>query len=131
MITRPSRRWSDEARDQRSSIAAGTLAEADAYAVHLWPEAFTAAVDTASDAYETEVRMLGVPSDEEAFGCVQRIVTALNAINEEHGVIATVEREELCEYVDAVLTAAGVDVTALTARHGLDRSALTDRWRDW
>lgn len=131
MLTRPSRHWRDQAGDQRRSVAAGTLTEADAYAVRLWPEAFTAAVDTALDAYEREVRALGVPSDEEAFGCVERVVTALNAIDGEHGAIETDEREELCEYVDAVLTAAGVDVTALTARHGLDRSALTDRWRDW
>ncbi|SCL32403.1 hypothetical protein GA0074692_3306 [Micromonospora pallida] len=131
MIERPSQQWYDEVRDQRSRIAAGTLAEADAYAVHLWPEAFTAAVDAALAAYEAEVRSLVSPTDEQVFASVERVVTALNAIDEPYGAIETGEREELCEYVDAVLTAAGVDVGELTARHGLHRFELTDRWRDW
>jgi hypothetical protein len=43
----------------------------------------------------------------------------------------TGEREELCDYVDASLSEHGVDVPALTARQGLGRYQLTDRWRKW
>lgn len=43
----------------------------------------------------------------------------------------TDEREELCDYIDESLTEHGVDVVALTARHGLGRYQLTDRWRKW
>ncbi|MFF5596643.1 hypothetical protein ACFY7K_33465 [Streptomyces althioticus] len=43
----------------------------------------------------------------------------------------TDEREELCEYIDQSLTEHGVDVVALTARHGLGRYQLTDKWRQW
>ncbi|BCL16540.1 hypothetical protein [Micromonospora sagamiensis] len=131
MITRPTARWIAKVREQRDSIAAGTLAEEDAYAVHHWPEAFTAAADTAFDRYEAEVAALRDPSDEEVLATVERVVTALNDIDETHGVIETGEREELCEHVDRVLTSAGVDVGALMARQGRDRSELTDRWRDW
>ncbi|MEU8231042.1 hypothetical protein AB0C12_15720 [Actinoplanes sp. NPDC048967] len=56
---------------------------------------------------------------------------ALNAIDERQAVIETGEREELGEYLDAVLTEAGVDVTALTAGRSPHRSELTDAWRDW
>ncbi|WP_327009004.1 hypothetical protein OHA72_18150 [Dactylosporangium sp. NBC_01737] len=45
--------------------------------------------------------------------------------------IETGEREELAAFIDRVLTAAGVDVEALTARSGRDRAELTDQWRDW
>ncbi|MET9695325.1 hypothetical protein ABZY31_00105 [Streptomyces sp. NPDC006529] len=41
------------------------------------------------------------------------------------------EREQLCDYIDRSLTGSGVDVTALAARRGIDRSEITDRWRDW
>jgi hypothetical protein len=57
---------------------------------------------------------------------------ALNAIDEEHGSrIETGEREELCEYIDDVLTDAGIDVGGLTARRDIDRAELTDEWREW
>ncbi|BCB74790.1 hypothetical protein GCM10022251_79180 [Phytohabitans flavus] len=57
---------------------------------------------------------------------------ALNGVDEDFGGhIDTITREELCEYIDDVLTATGVDVEALTARRGRDGSELTDEWRDW
>lgn len=153
MITRPTEEWGHEVRDQKGRIAAGTLAEVDAYALHLWPEAFIAAVDTALDAYEADVRSLSQtesvtrsgpealpgmpplpmpsPSDDEVVASVERVVMALNAINEEHGRIETDEREELCQYIDDVLTDAGIDVRALTARRDIARTELTDEWREW
>ncbi|WP_026301707.1 hypothetical protein [Salinispora arenicola] len=153
MITRPTQEWGREVRGQEGCIAAGTLAEDDAYALHLWPEAFIAAVVTALDAYEAEVRSFSPigsvrpsgppelpgmpplpspsPSDDEVFASVERVVVALNAINEEHGRIETDEREELCQYIDDVLTDAGIDVESLTSRRDIERTELTDEWREW
>ena len=70
------------------------------------------------------------PSDE-VVASVVRVVMALNAINEEHERIETDEREELCRYIDDVLTDAGIDVKALTARRDAARAELTDGWREW
>ncbi|MGC4896937.1 hypothetical protein [Micromonospora sp. DT31] len=153
MLTRPTEEWAREVRDQKSRIAAGALAEVDAYAVHLWPESFIAAVDAALDAYEADVRSLSrtgsvtrsgpealpgmppmpmpSPSDDEIVASVERGVMALNAINEEDGRIETDEREGLCQYIDDVLTDAGIDVRALTARRDIARTELTDEWREW
>ncbi|GGR68079.1 hypothetical protein GCM10010169_09710 [Micromonospora fulviviridis] len=131
MITRPTEKWGREVQDQKGRIAAGTLAEDDAYALHLWPEAFIAAVDTVLDAYEADVRSFSSPSDDEVFASVERVVMALNAIDEEHGRIETGEREKLCEYIDDVLTDAGIDVEGLTSRRDMERTELTDDWRDW
>ncbi|MGC4787444.1 hypothetical protein ACLQ22_06320 [Micromonospora sp. DT178] len=131
MITRPTEKWGRSVREQRTAIAAGTLTEAAAYALRLWPEPFITAVDTVLDAYEADVRSLSSPSDEEVFAAVERVVTALNAVNDEHGRIETGEREDLCEHIDVVLTGAGQDVEALTARRGVERHELTDEWRDW
>lgn len=49
---------------------------------------------------------------------VERVVLALNALNEAHNGSAfeTGEREQLCGYIDQSLTEHGVDVVALTAR---------------
>ena len=56
---------------------------------------------------------------------------ALNAINDQHDGAAyeTGEREELGDYIDQALTVRGVDVSALTARHGLGRYEITDKAR--
>jgi|SRR6185369_17833289 hypothetical protein len=75
--------------------------------------------------------LVSSPSDDKVFASVERVVTVLNAINEEHGGIETGERDELCQYIDDVLTDAGIDVAVLSSRHDVERHELTDEWRDW
>ncbi len=128
MMERPTVRWRNEVVEQEAAVAAGTLAPDKAYAIHLWPTGFTEAVDTVLAAYE---RDLDTSSDETVWAAVEAVVVGLNTADEAFGAIETGEREELAEYIDAVLTGAGVDVAALTARRGRDRSELTDSWRDW
>ena len=111
-------------------MAAGTLAPEKAYAAELWPADFIAAVDAALEAYEQEVRTLPAPTDEAIWAAVERVVVALNDADEE-GYIETEEREDLAGYIDQVLATTGIDVAALTTRRGIDRSELTDTWRDW
>ncbi|MEV5767173.1 hypothetical protein AB0L34_21790 [Micromonospora sp. NPDC052213] len=131
MIERPTRRWQREVATQEAAVAAGTMASGDTYAAQLWPAEFIAAVDAVLDAYEREVSTVNPAADEAVWAAVERVVLELNSADEEHGAIETGEREELAEYIDAVLTAAGVDVADLTSRRGLDRGELTDSWRDW
>ncbi|MEU9982264.1 hypothetical protein [Streptomyces sp. NPDC050856] len=59
------------------------------------------------------------------------MVLVLNEIDDTHGAYRTVEREGLCEAVDRALTGHGVDVSGLAARNGMDRSEITDTWREW
>ncbi|MEU4157380.1 hypothetical protein [Actinoplanes sp. NPDC026670] len=131
MIERPSVRWRNRIAAQEAEVAAGTLAPEKAYAAELWPVAFTAAVDTVLASYEQEVADVDQSSDEAVWAAVERAVVGLNVADESFGAIETGEREDLAEYLDVVLTSAGVDVAALTARAGRDRAELTDAWRDW
>lgn len=116
---------------QEAAVAAGGLDPAEAYAAELWPADFTAAVDAVLDAYEHDAATLDPTADEAVWAAVERVVRGLNAADERHGAIETGEREELAEYIDGVLTDAGANVAALTARRGLSRAELTDSWRDW
>jgi hypothetical protein len=43
----------------------------------------------------------------------------------------TDEREELCDYIDALLSEYGIDVEALAARKNIGRWEITDTWRQW
>jgi hypothetical protein len=131
MIERPTVRWRNRIAEQDAAIAAGTLAPEKAYAAQLWPPDFTAAVDTVLAAYERDVAAADTTSDEAVWATVEKVVVGLNEADERFGAIETGEREELAEYIDAVLTNSGVDVAALTARSGRDRGELTDAWRDW
>jgi hypothetical protein len=68
--------------------------------------------------------------DEAVWHAVERVVVAINDADAASGpVIDTITREELCEYIEEVLVAAGVDVDALLERRGVDEVA--GEWRDW
>ncbi|MEV6191082.1 hypothetical protein AB0M19_01650 [Streptomyces sp. NPDC051920] len=99
----------------------------------LFPEDLLVATDAVLDTFEGDLAGLAEAGDARILAVVERVVLALNAVNEAHGggAFETDEREHLCLYIDASLTEHGVDVVALTARHGLGRYQLTDKWRKW
>ncbi|MFE4721733.1 hypothetical protein ACFRLW_36045 [Streptomyces sp. NPDC056728] len=99
----------------------------------LFPDSLLVATDSVLDSFEAELALPQDVSDGRVFDAVQRVVLALNAVNDEHNGAAyeTDEREQLCHYIDESLTERGIDVVALASRHGLGRYQLTDRWRDW
>ncbi|MCO8269125.1 hypothetical protein M1L60_00815 [Actinoplanes sp. TRM 88003] len=129
MIERLTERWQNEVTEQERAVAAGTLAPDEAYAARAWPPDFLAAVDTRLSTFERDVAALApdVP-DQAVWAAVERVVRALNDVQTQ---IDTLTREELCEYIDNVLTTAGIDVQQLTARRHLDPTELTDQWRDF
>ena len=90
-----------------------------------------AATDEALAAFEQALTTMDRESDGAVFGTVKQVVLALNVVNAAHGTYDTIDREELCEYIDEALVNAGVDIEALAARHGISRGEITDRWRDW
>ncbi|WP_406303895.1 hypothetical protein OHA61_18095 [Streptomyces sp. NBC_00885] len=116
MAIRPSATWRDEVSQ-------------NADAAELYTPVMLEATDAALAAFEDEARSLGEASDERILAAVERVVEQLNTIDGEHGAFCTIEREDLCEYIDQVVTAQGIDVSDLLARQ--DMEELTERWRDW
>ncbi|MET8809042.1 hypothetical protein [Streptomyces sp. NPDC004546] len=133
MAERPTTSWRRGIAEEAEELAAGTLDPECACMAGLFPEELLAATDAVLDVFETELPELVEASDERVFVVVERVILALNAVNEAHNgnAFETDEREELCDYIDESLTEHGVDVVALTARHGLGRYQLTDKWRKW
>ncbi|MEU7868606.1 DUF5713 family protein [Dactylosporangium sp. NPDC049140] len=130
MIERLTQRWRRETAEQAAAVAAGTLPADGAYAPTAFPPEFVAAVDTALEAYEREITGLEPRTDEAVWAAVERVVVALNEADLEFGhPIETITREELSEYIEEVLDAAGIDVEALLERRGADEAA--GEWRDW
>ncbi|MGW3661200.1 hypothetical protein ACWD6R_38710 [Streptomyces sp. NPDC005151] len=116
MAIRPSKIWQNEV--SRNTGAAD-----------LYSAAMLDATDASLASFEDQARSLSNASDEQILTAVERVVLKLNAIDYEHGSYCTIEREELCEYIDQVLTDQGIDVSGLAARNGMDD--LTGTWRDW
>ncbi|MBD0712383.1 MULTISPECIES: hypothetical protein [unclassified Streptomyces] len=133
MTIRPSVTWRANVEEQARELAAGTRAPEDAFLAELFPESLLVATENALLAFESEARGLGGQDDERVFGAVRRVVLVLNGINDEHGGAGyeTVEREDLCLYIEQTLTEHGVDVPALAARRGISPTEITDDWRDW
>lgn len=131
VIERPSLLWRREVADEAVEVAAGTLDPDEASSDRLWPAAFIDEVDQALASFERDVETLDVSADEAIWAVVKRSVLALNGVRGRWENIETSEREELCHYLDDVLTAAGVDVSGVASRRGLSRSDITDEWRDW
>jgi hypothetical protein len=58
------------------------------------------------------------------YNSIKKIVTSLNKINDKNGgFIETMEREELCEFINNIVRETGLDI---------DKDVdLTEEWRDW
>jgi len=58
------------------------------------------------------------------YNSIKKIVTSLNKINDKNdGFIETMEREELCEFINNVVRETGLDIDG-----NID---LTEEWREW
>jgi len=102
----------------------------------LWSESLRSRTDAALAAFEGQLSGLGSYSDEDVLGVVQRVVLALNQINEDHrnaGLTGyeTGEREELSDYIEASLAESGIDVEALSRRNGIGLAGIAGPWRSW
>lgn len=133
MAERPTTSWRHGIAHEAEELAAGTLDPDCACMAGLFPEELLAAIDAVLDTFEGDFPGLAEASDTQILAMVERVVLALNTVNEAHngGAFETDEREQLCDYIDTSLTEHGVDVVALTARHGLGRYQLADKWRKW
>ncbi|NMO38254.1 hypothetical protein HG826_32675 [Streptomyces sp. GMY01] len=133
MAERPTTNWRKGVAEEASKVAVGALDPDCACMGELFPAELLLETDAVLGAFEAELPTLADGDDARVFAAVERVVLALNAVNEAHDECAfeTEEREQLCAYIDEALTEQGIDVAALTARSGLGRHELTDRWRDW
>ncbi|MFB6632802.1 hypothetical protein ACFCWY_23190 [Streptomyces sp. NPDC056362] len=131
MTERPTTSWREGIAREAAQLAAGTLDPGCACMADLYPDDLLTATDAVLDSFDDEVAELDSAEDVQVFAAVERVVLALNAVDDIHCGYETDEREALCAYIDQALSEHGVDVTALTARHGLGRYELTDKWRNW
>lgn len=105
---RPTAAWTRRMRQGDTAFTTAAIAKADALLV-----AYLASI---TDLAKAQKQAGLLPA-------TKRLVTALNTLNRQHrgGLIETMEREELCAFIDATLRATGIDP-------GGD---VTEPWREW
>ncbi|MEV4332425.1 hypothetical protein AB0K02_18120 [Streptomyces sp. NPDC049597] len=110
MAERPTISWRNGIAEEERELAAGTLDPECACMAALFPEELLVATDEVLDVFEEALPRISEDGDERVFSVVERVVLALNAVNEAHGCAAfeSDEREELCAYIDEALTEHGV-----------------------
>ncbi|UUU21076.1 hypothetical protein [Streptomyces sp. DSM 40750] len=133
MPVKPSQYWRTETEKETHAVSAGTMDPESASFLGVYSESFLNAVDAALTNFESDVRELAPTSDAQVLAAVERVVLALNRVNQEEtgGSIDTDEREQICLFIDEALTEHGIDVGELAARQQVSRYAITDRWREW
>ncbi|SEP08439.1 hypothetical protein SAMN05216267_10952 [Actinacidiphila rubida] len=98
-----------------------------------YSENFLSDTDAVLTEFQSNVSAIAEPMDDQVFHVVGSVVLALNEVNDryETSTFDTDEREQLCVFIDEVLTEHGIDVAGLAARHRISRYEITDRWRRW
>jgi len=57
------------------------------------------------------------------YNSVKKIVYSLNTLNDKHEFIETMEREELCEFINKIVRETGIEIDT--------KIDLTEEWREW
>jgi hypothetical protein len=133
LAIRPTCEWREGIEEEARLVAVGALEAEFAVTATLFPRDLLLRVDEILDTFERDVSALHASSDERVLAIVQKVVLALNSLNDEYNrqAIATSERDMLCKYIDQAIAESGVDLDALSGRQGVPRSELTDAWRTW
>ena len=133
MAIRPTRFWREGIEEEARQVASGELREEWASMVQLFPGLLLSRTDGVLQAFEEEVSALVNPADADVLEVVKRAVIALNSIHADfdHDAYATGERDQLCSYIDDVISESGVDVDDLARRSGISRNEIIDKWREW
>jgi hypothetical protein len=79
--------------------------------------------EKALDIFIDELISLGnSPGEHQIIRCVEKVVLKFNELNENYDYyIETLEREELCEFIDKAVKAVGLNADY----------DITEEWRDW
>ena len=64
---------------------------------------------------------------------IKSLVEKLNEINDKYNgeVIETGEREQLCQYIEDVISESAIDLDAYAKSMECDKNEITDLWREW
>jgi hypothetical protein len=78
---RPTEHWREGIAIERREVASGQLDPDDAVMGRLFPESLLSRTDEVLASFESDVRALSAPSDQQVLRAVESVVLALNDVN--------------------------------------------------
>lgn len=129
--------WRERISEEKREFAAGLISIEDCVGEQLYPDEFLKRADVLLTKFVSKIE--GASKEANSFPSimesVKSLVLALNDLNYSEDfdvtVIETGEREDLCEFIHAVIVSQGFDLTALAAFAKCCTTDLTLQWREW
>jgi hypothetical protein len=81
MAVRPTEHWREGIAIERREVASGQLDPDDADMGRLFPGSLLSRTDEVLASFESDVRALSAPSDQQVLRAVESVVLALNDVN--------------------------------------------------
>lgn len=131
----PSQGWRDSKAEERQKFLAGKITAKECFMESLFPDEFIDRTDTALKLFVANISNCSPHQDDypKVRNAIKSLVLDLNKINDDFdgSVIETGEREEICDFIDDVIVAHGIDIDAYAEYLDCGRYELADEWRDW
>ena len=125
--------WREDKAEEKREFEVGEITEDDACLDQLFPDQFIAdtelvLIEFAGAIAATEARDYG-----SVMHSIMSLVVKLNENNDKYDgeVIETGEREQLCQYIEDVISESTIDLEAYAKSRVCDKNEITDLWREW
>ena len=125
--------WREDKAEEKREFEVGEITEDDACLDQLFPDQFIAdtelvLIEFAGAIAATEARDYG-----SVMRSIMSLVVKLNENNDKYDgeVIETGEREQLCQYIEDVISESTIDLEAYAKSGVCDKNEITDLWREW
>ena len=125
--------WREDKAEEKREFEVGEITEDDVCLDQLFPDQFIAdtelvLIEFAGAIAATEARDYG-----SVMHSIMSLVVKLNENNDKYDgeVIETGEREQLCQYIEDVISESTIDLEAYAKSRECDKNEITDLWREW
>ena len=125
--------WREDKAEERRDFEAGKITQDELCLDQLFTDQFIADTELLLTSFADAIAGQDGSDFDRVTNTIKSLVENLNAINDKYDgeVIETGELEQLCQYIEDVISESSIDLDAYAHFMKCDRSEITDEWREW
>ena len=125
--------WREDKAEEKREFEAGEIAEDELCLDQLFPDQFIADTEPLLVEFAGAIAATNALDYDNVMNSIKSLVEKLNEINDKYNgeVIETGEREQLCQYIEDVISESAIDLDAYAKSMECDKNEITDLWREW
>ena len=125
--------WREDKAEEKRQFEAGEISEGELCLDQLFPDQFIADTEPLLLEFVSAIAKTDALNYESVMNSIKSLVEKLNEINDRFDgeVIETGEREQLCQYIEDVISESAIDLDQYAKNRECDKSEITDLWREW